>query len=499
MDVGGTHTDGAALLGREVLAWTKQATTPDASAGIAAALEAMLREVPADRVDSLTIGTTRFTNAILERRPLARTACLRLCLPAGEAIPPFEDWAEDLARALGGHYRLLSGGLEFDGRPISVPDRGEVDRAADELRALGVEAVAVAGIFAPVDPSQEVQVAAWLAGRFPYLTCSHDLGRLGLLERENAALLNACLMPEAERTLGSLHELAAAAGLRCPLFLSQNDGTVLPLELARRFPVLTIASGPTNSLRGAALLAGVEEAVVIDVGGTSTDLGLLRRGFPREASVSIRVGGVRTNFRMPDTVSLALGGGSRVRGSHFGPDSVARDLEREALVFGGAQPTLTDAAVAAGRVRLGDPSRARVDPAVLGEVRARLEQAVDSVKLGPEPVDVIAVGGASFLVPDDLAGAARVLRPAHFAVANAVGAALSRLSGEADLTVDLEREGRDRARERALAVARGRAVAAGARPNSLEVLELEEVPVAYLPGNALRVRARVVGDHALPE
>ena len=83
-------------------------------------------------------------------------------------------------------------------------------------------------------------------------------------------------------------------------------------RFAERFPVLTFASGPTNSMRGAAFLSGVQEAIVIDVGGTTTDVGSLHKGFPRQASVAVEIGGVRTNFRMPDVFSIGLGGGSLV-------------------------------------------------------------------------------------------------------------------------------------------------------------------------------------------
>jgi len=97
-------------------------------------------------------------------------------------------------------------------------------------------------------------------------------------------------------------------GLRPVTFFAQNDGTLMDLEFAIRFPVLTIGSGPANSIRGAAYLTGRTDAIVVDVGGTSTDLGVLVRGFPRESSFGVEIGGIRTNFRMPDLVTIALGG-----------------------------------------------------------------------------------------------------------------------------------------------------------------------------------------------
>ena len=145
--------------------------------------------------------------------------------------------------------------------------------------------------------------------------------------------------------------------------MSQNDGTLMSPELAARFPVLTFASGPTNSIRGGGLLSGLDDCIVVDIGGTTTDVGVLSAGFPRESSVAVDIGGVRTNFRMPDVLSIGLGGGSRVRSADgattVGPDSVGFRLTSEALVFGGSTLTATDIAVASGRAQIGDAARVR--------------------------------------------------------------------------------------------------------------------------------------------
>ena len=111
-------------------------------------------------------------------------------------------------------------------------------------------------------------------------------------------------------------------GLRPVTFFAQNDGTLMDLDFAIRFPVLTIGSGPANSIRGAAYLTGRTDAIVVDVGGTSTDVGVLVRGFPRESSFGVEIGGIRTNFRMPDLVTIALGGGTIVSEDALGPESV---------------------------------------------------------------------------------------------------------------------------------------------------------------------------------
>ena len=141
------------------------------------------------------------------------------------------------------------------------------------------------------------------------------------------------------------------------MLFAQNDGTLMDLDFAARFPILTIGSGPANSIRGAAFLTGMTDALVADVGGTSTDFGMIVNGFPRESAYAVDIGGVTTNFRMPDVLAIPLGGGTVVRegdgGARLGPDSVGYRLPSDALVFGGATPTLTDAAVVAGRGTVG--------------------------------------------------------------------------------------------------------------------------------------------------
>jgi N-methylhydantoinase A/oxoprolinase/acetone carboxylase beta subunit len=243
---------------------------------------------------------------------------------------------------------------------------------------------------------------------------------------------------------------------------------------------------------------------VVDVGGTSTDVGVLVNGFPRESSLGVEIGGVRTNFRMPDLVMIALGGGSIVGETaghpQVGPDSVGHRLTEESLVFGGSTPTLTDAAVVAGRARLGDPSRAEPHRDLLSGALARADElladAVDRVKTSREDRPLVAVGGGSILVPDRLPGVSEIHRPEHHAVANAIGAAIGSVSGEVDRIFHLGQGGRRAALEQASTEAKDRAVEAGADRDGVEVVEVEEVPLAYLTDPAVRIRVRAAGPLA---
>jgi N-methylhydantoinase A/oxoprolinase/acetone carboxylase beta subunit len=506
IDVGGTNTDAVLLDGDAVADAVKTPTTVDVTTGITTALRQLLAAAGgAGRVDAVMIGTTHFTNAVVQRRDLTRVAAIRIGLPASASLPPFVDWPEDLAALVRGEVVMLEGGHEYDGRPIVPFDELGMREAARRLRTTGITSAAIASVFSPLNAECETRAAAILREECPdvAITLSHELGRIGLLERENATLLNAALVDLARRTTRAFVEALRASGLAAPLYLTQNDGTVMLAATAEAFPVYSFASGPTNSMRGAAFLSGLGDAIVVDVGGTTTDVGSLRRGFPREANNVVEIGGVRTLFRMPDLLSIGLGGGSLVsdEGRRVGPRSVGYRLVDESRVFGGTTLTASDVAVAAGLLDLGDRSRVAAVPAdlvktALARMHALIEEAVDRMKTDAREEPLIAVGGGCFLVPERLPGISEVVHVRHQAVANAVGAAIAQVSGEVDqIFQNLPRE---TAIAEARRVAEQRAVAGGADARSLQVVEVEDLPLAYLPGNSLRVRVRVVGDIADP-
>jgi N-methylhydantoinase A/oxoprolinase/acetone carboxylase beta subunit len=502
IDVGGTNTDAVLLADREVVYAVKTLTTSDVTTGIVTALAELTAhlDIAGKAIGGVVIGTTHFVNAVVQRQGLGRVAAVRIGLPAAASLPPFCDWPQDLAELVRGAVFMLEGGHDYDGRPIVPFDEAGMRRAARQIRESGIRSVAVAAIFSPLDPSCEVRAAEILQEECPQaaVTLSRDLGRIGLLERENAALLNAALIDLARVAVDGFTAAITASGIAAPLYLTQNDGTVMAARLATAMPVMSFASGATNSMRGAAFLSGLADAMVVDVGGTSTDIGQLRRGFPREANSVVEVGGVRTLFRMPDLLSIGLGGGSLVERDPLavGPQSVGYRLTSEALVFGGDRLTATDAAVAAGAASIGDAARVSNLPrnfahAVLEAARHKIEEAVDRMKTEAGDLPLIAVGGGAFLAPDRLAGISEVIRVPHGEHANAVGAAIAQISGETDqIYRDL---GRNQAIAAAEAQARERAVAAGADLASLETVDVEDMPLAYLPGNALRVRVRVAG------
>lgn len=509
IDVGGTNTD-AVILDEEdrLLAKGKTPDTEDVITGIERVVSEVVRDAGADPRDitHAMLGTTQVTNAIIERRGLARVAILRLGAPATKAIKPLAAWPEDLRTSVEGTSEILPGGVEYDGRRISDFDEGAVRRAVRKAKEEGIEAFAVTSVFSPVKADDERRAAEIIAeetGDESSISISSEIGSIGFLERENATVLNAAVTRVARRVVSAFEGALERLGIDAQLFLSQNDGTLMSLEYALRYPILTIACGPTNSIRGAAFLSGIGDAIVVDVGGTTTDVGVLGAGFPRESAAAVEIGGVQTNFRMPDLFSVGLGGGSVVRedgsgdGVRIGPDSVGYRVTEEALCFGGTTLTMTDVAVARGMADIGDRDQVNVTQEMVEGAHKRsvamFEEAVDRMKTSAGEATVIAVGGGSILLPEKLPGVSRVHKPEHFEVANAVGASIAQVSGTVDRIFSLDASSRDEVMEEARRTAFEEAVRAGADEGSLEVVEVEEVPLAYLPGNAVRVKVKAAG------
>ncbi len=310
VDVGGTHTDAVIVDGDQILASYKAATTGDITSGIREALQQVLLQSKARLSDlqSVVIGTTSFTNAVVERRHLSRTAAVRIGLPSGTAVPPFSDWPSDIRDTLGGTYFQLHGGHEYDGTETQPLRENEMAATVEALRDTEATAVAISSPFATVNHQAEKQLGDYLRSRLPDLdiTLSHAIGRIGLLERENAALLNASLMKLARQTVNAFRQALADLDIRAPFFVSQNDGSLMDAAFVAHFPVLTFSSGPTNSMRGAAQLSKVKRAIVIDVGGTTADIGMVVDGYPRESNVSIEIGGVLSEFAQPPDLIARL-------------------------------------------------------------------------------------------------------------------------------------------------------------------------------------------------
>lgn len=510
VDVGGTNTDAALIAGREVLAAVKCPTTADVESGIVDAVQALIgaAQIEPNAIRAIMIGTTHFTNAFVQRRELTKVLAVRMGAPASRGIPPFSGWPQDVRDAVFGASAVVPGGFNYDGRPIADFDPDQVANVIRRASEAGITQVAISCIFSQLDAEHELRAAEIVSRVAPHLevSLSSELGRVGLLERENAAIMNASLRPLAAKVATAFADALVRLNLTCPWYVSQNDGTLMSAERLRQHPVLTFAAGPTNSLRGAAWLTGQSDAVVIDIGGTTTDVGVLSKGFPRQSSVHVDVGGVRTNFRMPDILSVGLGGGSLIQHDgdkvKVGPRSVGYALREQALSFGGDTFTASDVAVASGWAEFGDKELVAKLPEQLIEAAQReIEQivadAVDRIKTTADAIPAILVGGGSILVRSAPPGVSVLHRPDHAGVANAIGAAIGQVSGEIDRIFTISSPGdKEVALAEAKRLATERVLMAGGMMHGLEIVDLEAIPIQYLTGGATRVICRVVSDLA---
>lgn len=529
VDVGGTNTDAVAVdvalasrghPERGVLAFKKTPTTPDATAGIETAVRAVLSSagggggINPGRIASVTVGTTHFINSVVERdsRRLQKVAVIRLSRSFLREVPPFADFPEDLAAILNGYCGIVDGGLHIDGSQEAPLKEAQVVAECQKIKALGLRAVVVAGVFSPIDETfqQENRAREIILRELPGIdvVCSHEVANIGLLERENASILNAAILSYARRTVGRFRLAMKRLGLSCPLFITQNDGTILDSLSAARMPIKTFSSGATNSMRGAAYLSGLDaggstSAVVVDIGGTTSDVGvILASGLPRQASAYVTVAGVKVNYSMPHLHSIGLGGGSLVREVEgrvrVGPESVGHFLTEEALVFGGQTCAASDIAVALGRAEMGNVTAVKqLSEEFINSARDRiktlLDGAIDVVKTSTDPIPVLLVGGGAVLAPEEIAGASEVVRPPFHDVANAVGAAISRVCGSVDIVQNTSQQTEAQAIQRAKDLAVQRAISAGAVESSISIAEVESMPLQYVT-NQVRTIVKAVGD-----
>ena len=508
IDVGGTNTDAVLMQGDEVVETVKRPTTEDVGGGVVDAVSHLLEnaKTQAQDVTRVMIGTTQFVNAFIQRANLAKTASIRICAPKTDGVPPMVCWPEDVNDIIGKHYYLVEGGAFYTGESYAELDEQQLEFIADDLIAKNIEAVAISSVFSPIRPDVEQRAAEIIKRKIPNIlvTKSADIGGVGLIDRENAAIVNASLTPFAHRIVQSMNDAFKTVGFGAQPLFTQNDGTLITGSKVKESPIFTCAAGPTNSIRGAGFLTKSQEAVVIDIGGTTTDIGFLNKGFPRETSAANYIGGIRTNFRMPDILSIALGGGTKISQDgdniFIGPESVGYRLPSEALVFGGNTLTATDIAIAAGNIELGDVAAlSALEPTIvsgaMNGMREKLEVAIEQMRTSAKLTDVILVGGGSILIKDNLNGVARLLRPDHAGVANAVGAAIAQVSGRTDKLYDFA-DGRDAAIEQAKSDAIAQAVQAGAQPETIEIMDIEELPMTHMQSTSVRVRINAVGELA---
>jgi N-methylhydantoinase A/oxoprolinase/acetone carboxylase beta subunit len=468
IDVGGTSTDGV-LLHEGVL--LKSVKRPNDSSDLAETIFTVLDELldgrEAGAVRRLVISTTLVTN-ILATGSGARTA---LILIPGRGLP-FE------------YYRIapdtyfLKGSIDFRGNITEEIDPAEVEKAVQDIRRKGIERIAVAAKFAQRNRSLEQEIARMVGRLHPGATMvlgSEVAGRMNFPRRAVTAYYSAVTAPEWGKFADRVEEAVQRRGLKAPVHILKADGGTMPLAVSRRNPVETVFSGPAASAMGAVALSRRQEnAVMIDMGGTTTDIALLIDGVPLHASKGARIEGRFTHIQALALRSLALGGDSAVKGAN-GQAEIAAQRLGPAACLGGPAATLTDAVACHRGLAIGDMARARekiageaaragCEPdsfaaAVTEEALARLERLILEMfrEWEDEPAykvweivhrrrfrldRIIGIGGAAELIVPLLAEKMGVPCMVHrlAPTANALGAAVARPTLAVSLYADTQQK-----------------------------------------------------------
>lgn len=470
IDVGGTFTDAAAVRAGRVVATVKVPTEPDDLAhSLLGALDGVLAGVPPDEIVRVSLSTTLITNLLAQGRvpPVAT-----LLIPGPGRDPT--------TYRLPGPYWVIGGAIDFRGRERVPLDRAEVMAALEEIHATGVRHLAVVGKFSPRNPRHEAQVLDWAAQRDRRLRAGHTVSGQLNFPRRAAATATILAVEEPYRAFFTqLQDALTERGLACPMVILKADGGTLPLVVAAREPIQSIFSGPAASAMGAlALRPEGSTAIVLDVGGTTTDLALILDGEPLFASRGGSLDGIYLPTRAFAVRSLPVGGDSTVA-VEDGIVLLRPTRAGVAACLGGPEPTLTDALRLLGKTTVGDVelARAALEPigqavgvdrrpsmmaeavaaSVVEEALARIEAGVAQMLLawqrepvyriwelkqkgGRRPETVVGVGAAAESLVPALAErlGARVVIPPYAPVANALGAAVARTTYTTTLHMDTE-------------------------------------------------------------
>jgi len=310
IDTGGTFTDGVVLdiHGGEVLSRTKVITRRHRlSISIGECLKNLiashgLREWETVRRDlrMVSISTTLATNSIVEGQG-AEVGLILIGFDLEREVPT-------------SHTVSVPGGCDIKGKITTEIDAQQVKRAIGELRGR-VESFAVSGYMSVRNPSQELQVGEIIREQTGCpVVCAHELsGSLGMYERTVTCVLNARLIPLVTHLVEAVHENLEANGVDAPLMVVKGDGSLISEQAAMARPVETVLSGPAASVVGATFLSRTGDGIVVDMGGTTTDIAVVRDGKPELREEGAEVGGWLTRVKAAEITTIGLGGDSFIQ------------------------------------------------------------------------------------------------------------------------------------------------------------------------------------------
>ncbi len=309
IDTGGTFTDAVLLdADKTIVASAKSLTTRfDLALGIAASLD----KLPSDllsRVGLVSLSTTLTTNSVVEGK--GSPVCVLL---AGYDPPQIK--ASGLVELLGNEAIVaLTGGHDAGGFPVQPLDEAAA-RAAILHHAPRVSAFAISASFGVRNPEHELQLRAWVESLCDKpVTCGHELATsLGAPRRAMTVALNARMISHVKALIDSVKRTLHARQIDAPLMMVKGDGTLINVASALQRPVGTVLSGPAASVLGACALSGLQNAIVADMGGTTTDIAVVRNGRPELSFDGAMIGQWRPMVEAVKVYAIGLGGDSEVR------------------------------------------------------------------------------------------------------------------------------------------------------------------------------------------
>ena len=539
IDVGGTHTDAVLIENFQVKRKAKVPTDEEnLLESLLAATTAVFREEDPQKLRRVVLSTTASTNAIVQ----GRIDPVGMVLVAGPGLPP-------PLLPLPEYAHVIAGCVNHRGTVVADISSTEVARIQSHWAANHIRHAGIVGKFSPRNPAQENTIAQLLGDRMDHVSLGHRLsGHLNFPRRIATTYLNAAVWRRYANFVTQIQRFVEQRGITAPIYILKADGGTAEITQSRDFPVQTILSGPAASIMGVLATADcTEDAVALDIGGTTTDIALFADGVPLLEAFGVAIEGHKTLIRGLRTKSIGVGGDScvSVRDNRLAIGPVREGL---AAALGGPCPTPTDAMVVLEKTALGDPRKAvdalaplsrdlgcsvqETAAAVFEEtcgiiarhVNAFLEEVnnqpvytihelLEGKRIAPKAVYV--VGGPAGPLSGrlgELLGCPAMI-PGDAEVANAVGAALARTTAELTLLADTEQRTLTIAEEGAVLPigpgfrakdairigterlhAKARQMGAVEQEPAIEVVECQEFPMVreFSPvGKNIRVKLQV--------
>ncbi|WP_411504447.1 hydantoinase/oxoprolinase N-terminal domain-containing protein [Brevibacillus centrosporus] len=395
-------------------------------------------------IGEVIIGTDYFANLLEKGERLSKVCSIRIG-QAKNTIPPLYGASDSIQKAIEVTPFQLYGGHEMDGSSSLQPGKHDLETFLETIREEGINSFAITGAFSLVNPAHENIVEQWIreiVGDDCTVTKSHMLGSIGFLERENSSIFNAALSKTILRSVEGLQDLMHQNGLHAKIYFTQNDGSLLGYESALQYPIRTCGSRISNSFRGASLLTGLNDCVIVDICQSKASIGALERGFPKEKRRNMKMAGVPVSLQMSDVTNLIIS-----------EDRTADDDNLDAIYH-----------------------------------------AIQRFQPRFEPLPIVFVGdGSDRIFPSFKYPWSDVLHPAEFENVSAIGACIAQVSGAVDRIYWVDEEDRDKTIQIAKEEAIQAAIAEGASPKSVFVQRVEINPIAYMPTKAIRINVKAIG------